>query len=238
MQLTIIRNPKVSHLNDIEDWLLNEDKSTTKGFYCNWNVIHASFLKGQLFCLKDGEDVVGFLTFRLNNFVVTIDTMEIHPKYRGKGLGRKLFTDCADIFRSSGCLVVDLHSISDESPAFWMSLGFAKYPNRDYNGDEDRMYLLLVTSAVPISSNANSTVLAFWQNEPYLAKGSQPFLTWDLGKEDTILPFPIIEPCSAEWLIEIRRGPDVLFSDKIKRLANCSYYHDGYLIIHTPVKMQ
>lgn len=230
---SIITNPNVTHIRQIQEWLEQENLDTGTGFYCNWNVIQDSFLKGKLFCLMQGDDVIGFLTFRIDGLVATIDVMEIHPKCRGKGSGKLFFTVFSDIFRRIGCLVVDLRFISDDSYSFWKSLGFIEYPDRGYSGDEDKMYLRLVESASATSNMAKDAVLMLWRNEPHRAHESEPYMIFDLKtkKASNELDVPIIEPCSAEWMIEIRRGTNIIFSDKIKRLDNCKHYHNGYLIV-------
>lgn len=78
-----------------------------------------------------------------------------------------------------------------------------------------------------------------WMSEPNRVRESEPVMIFDLKTKiaSNELLSPIIEPCSAEWLIEIRRGTNILFSDKIKRLENCKHYHNGYLIIRNQIQV-
>lgn len=41
-------NPTKENLNKIKTWLIDENRKSKQGFYCNWNVIEKSFEKKRI----------------------------------------------------------------------------------------------------------------------------------------------------------------------------------------------
>ncbi len=124
MKLTIVFEPAQNHLNEIEVWLKEEREKTNDGFYCNWKVIKQAFTKGQMYCAVVNKEALGFLVWWKSGSDGGIDILEVHPKLRGKGVGRRLVEATLTKLGKEGVSAIYLECQPPTSEPFWRHLGF------------------------------------------------------------------------------------------------------------------
>ncbi len=54
--------PDHRQLEELEDWLLQEEQKTGDGFYCNLHLLRDSFAKGEMAIAILERESIGFLT--------------------------------------------------------------------------------------------------------------------------------------------------------------------------------
>lgn len=84
-------HPNLSQLQNLENWLKEEQQRFNQGFYCNWQIIQDCYTKSRLILFSDDSNIVGFLAWSSYSNYVNIDLMEIHPAYRGNGIGSTFY---------------------------------------------------------------------------------------------------------------------------------------------------
>lgn len=88
--MNIDKRPTFADLNQVESWLKEEFSKNSEGFYNNFK----SFRKNHgenIVTVKNGNHVMGFLTYTADRFLCEINIFSIKPGFRGQGIGRVLF---------------------------------------------------------------------------------------------------------------------------------------------------
>ena len=73
-------SPTQSDLKEVEKWLIEEDKISGKGFYCNWTIIEKAFRNKEFITLNHNNLPIGFLVWSKREIYAEIDIMEIKPE--------------------------------------------------------------------------------------------------------------------------------------------------------------
>jgi ribosomal protein S18 acetylase RimI-like enzyme len=126
--------------------LKTEDVATGEGFYCNRNVVTQAFLEGSGICaLIDGASV-GFSVFQMYDDGGDIHIVEVHPGFRGRGIGGQLLEATVERLRKLGAQYVDVECTSRGGEALCRRHGFEDYvdPNNyrnEWDDPELRRYL-------------------------------------------------------------------------------------------------
>jgi hypothetical protein len=92
-------SPTQSDLKEIEKWLIEEDETSTNGFYSNWTIIEKAYRNKELITLNHNDFPIGFLVWSKREIYAEIDIMEIKPENRNSGIGKYFFNQIADFFK-------------------------------------------------------------------------------------------------------------------------------------------
>lgn len=221
---TVSYLPQSIHITEIEAWLLAEESKTKEGFYCNWRIIYEHYQKQQFAVLLKKSKPIGFAIWNFDyGKVPEIKIIEIKPTYRKKGLGRLLVENILNFLRNEYCVVI-VECSPHESESFWKKLGFQEFPQNHILNTRSNKHLfitLLPNSDYSIEIQ-NDEVLEMWDEEPCIAKETNPVFTWNLDFKDgtRVLTKPIIQPSHYEWRLRWRKGDNIIKDGKIK------YYGD------------
>lgn len=219
-------------ISQIRTWLEIEQLTEKKGFFCHWEMIEKAFDEKRLTLISDDDLVVGFLIYKLSDFVVDIKLAEIKTSHRGLGLGRKLVEKSLSAFRREGIVVAELFCSPEESEPFWKKLGFNNFPNL-YNTKKIRMYRPLVPTLGQTKANNGDEAIRLWNVKPHLAENSSPKWTWNLTfkSNSNELIKPIVHPAESEWQVSYNGKIGTVENQMIKYFEHNCCEHDDFLII-------
>ena len=131
-----VRRATKKDLASVKKWLIAERIITGEGFYCNWNAIKQSFADGMMFVLdnpyskamrrtgiKPDYDYVGIVGFITDGYSGP-KILEVHPKWRRCGCGRRLAEYVIDKAIREGKRKLTIQCAPMESIKFWRVMGF------------------------------------------------------------------------------------------------------------------
>lgn len=239
ISIKITNSPNQNHISDLEVWLKDEYKKR-KGFYCHWDMIQKAFNNKTLLVLTVNGKAIGFLLYRVvTTWIINIELLEIHPKFRKSGYG-KVFTHYAiDFFKGSGVLLLELQCSPPESIKFWRKMNFIEFPNVSFwqnIHDAKKMYLPLIPTAKPLKNpktNRLSNYVELWDEEPFEAEDENPNWVWsiDYKKSTNKLVKPIIFPCCSQWRIRIWKDGKIILDDKYKYVLKTDEDFWGFIYL-------
>ena len=130
--------PIQQHIDEIKDWLMEEDKVSGTGFFCNWSSITESFSAGKLAVLVYKQKAIGFMSWFEWEKVARLQLAEIKPANRKQGFGRYLAEALFAKLLRKGFAVLDLHCQPAASEKVWKRLGFMRFPEAaDFQREND-----------------------------------------------------------------------------------------------------
>lgn len=212
-------NPTEPELKNIEKWLVDEYNKYDEGFYCNWNIIEKSFSDKELITFKIDDKIIGFVVWSQNENVIDIDIMEIHPDYRKKGYGKKLFEMLECTFREKKNIAIVLFCEPRESEFFWRKMGFIKFPKRGWSESDLTFYKPLIDVLESTQNPNNLNRLELWNVEPYESAKVSPKWSWNIETNQEKLEKPIMQPCNVNWNVRWIKNGKVIKEDKVKYFA-------------------
>lgn len=230
--------PSSKILKEINKWLIEEDKKTGDGFYCNWEVIKSAFEKNKLASISLEGKVVGFIIWRNYDCVATIDIAEIKPSHRSKGLGQILTNRLFSKFLSEDIFVVNLQCSPASSEPVWKKLGFqdirqeSDEDNVDYS-ENKQLYKILIPHLEQTSDLVDGEYIELWDNEPHKTSDGTPTWKWELVFEEGTrkLKFPLIHPAHYDWRIRWRLGEKIIKNDKVKYFVKEEIVFGKFIVI-------
>lgn len=220
-------SPTQSDLKEIEKWLIEEDKTSGKGFYCNWTIIEKSFRNKEFITLNYNNFPIGFLVWSKGEIYAEIDIMEIKPENRNSGIGKYFFNQIADYFKEKGFLAIKLFCSPRESEKFWKKMDFIKFPDRGYS-ESDLTYYKPLIEIQQTTKNYSDNKIELWNVEPYQVKNYEPKWTWEIKANLNKLLLPIIQPCNCDWNLRWTKNGKIIKEDKIK------YFSENNRIEYSP----
>lgn len=175
--------PRQEHIDEIKAWLVEEDKVSRSGFFCNWSSIAESFSDGKLAVLVFAGKAIGFMSWFEWEKVARIQLAEIRPSNRKQGFGRYLAEALFFKLLKKGFAVLDLHCQPAGSKKVWKRLGFKRFPEAaDFkleNAEEGPyLYKVLVPSLKPARFSSSKEAIELWHAEPHLALDISPQMRW------------------------------------------------------------
>lgn len=232
MKFNIETDPSKEQLKIIKEWLIQEEKESGEGFLCNWNIIEKYFNNNQLVIVLKDQQPIGFSTWRTtDDFLLTIDIVEIHPQYRFNGAGKFLFDEIITFQLKRGVKVVELICAPSSSERFWKKLGFI-----DLESDYDKYDLtlfkpLIETLDTKIESNATH-LIELWCCEPYKSSNIPPKWSWTFNLNNGKIHPPILLSGGGDWKIRLTVNGEVLKETKVKYFSSKdSIFKNGYIYI-------
>jgi GNAT superfamily N-acetyltransferase len=221
-------SPTEKQVREIETWLIAERQKTGEGFYCNWNSIKTSFGNNELTTISLNNKAIGFATWRLTTEkTASIEVMEVEPKHRKKGIGKKLATQLLKFLKDKGVCVVDLQCAPTTSEPVWKHLGFLEFPEtpKNYNfnsGDNKKLYKILTEHLQTSTVQPADETIELWNDEPYKTQqDTPPTYIWNLEFKEKMrkLSKPIIHPGHHEWRLRWQINGNTIKDDKVKRFV-------------------
>lgn len=215
-EIKINLTPNRLDLERIEEWLIEEERESNEGFYCNWKIIEKAFKNKQLITLNFKEKPIGFLVWSKGEIYVEIDIIEIKPEYRKRGLGRAFFEQISDYLKKKGVLVIMLFCSPSESEFFWKKMGFIKFPDRGYSESDLIYFKPLIKTLATSKINKSGNVIELWDVEPYQKNNNYPKWKWNVELNIDLLVLPIIQPCNCNWNLRWTKNGKIVKEDKVK----------------------
>jgi GNAT superfamily N-acetyltransferase len=208
--------PTQLDLEKIEKWLIEEDRESNEGFYCNWTIITKAFKNKELVTLDFKESPIGFLVWSNCENYAEIDIFEIHPEHRKKGFGQVFFDKISENFKRKEFIAIKLFCSPRESEKFWKKMGFIKFPNRGYS-ESDLIYFKPLIEISATSKNVlTENKVELWDVEPYQKDDNLPKWTWNIEIKNNKLILPIIHPCNCNWNLRWTKNGKTIREDKVK----------------------
>lgn len=236
MQKYFSVRPNLYKLNQIKEWLEEEYNALGTGFWVNWPIIKNRFSQKKLCCVISKGIVLGFCTYHIIDSIAYIEVMEVHPKYRQKGIGRYLVKSLIHYLRKLNVLIVELESNPIDSLSFWYSLDFKDLPKEtkmnEYEKKQNLLYKVLVPSLEVANPNKQIKV-ALWNVDFHSQASTTIEASWVWGSDKEELDIPIIYPANRNWKLMITNDDVILFCGQIRELNYHfpTYTTSNYLII-------
>lgn len=229
--------PKQDQVEIIKNWLIEEEKASGEGFYCNWEFILPSFYEKRGAILLIDKNPVGFATWRYSSkHTATINYAEIKDIFRNNGYGKQLMLALFEKFIKENIYTVELQCSPASSEIIWRHLGFTDFPKHEYrwNGRNKELYKILIPYLCQKEYNDEKEFIELWNDEPYRTSKLDSTWKWELkfNEGTRILKNPIIYPCHYDWRIRWTAEGKVIKDDKIKYFSKGEFYFGGFLIVN------
>jgi predicted GNAT family acetyltransferase len=232
MSIKVISNPSIQHLQEIEDWLIEEDNLFKKGFYCNISIIKQSFDTKNLIVITENKKAIGFLTYYFSHdLVVEISIAEIKQDKRKMGLGKVLLENSCNNFIKMGALVAQLKCSPVSSRKAWKRMGFMDFPAGIIRESGLYLYKILVETTSLYSGNGDVERIDLWDFDDHFNQIG-PKWRWELKRkpDSNVLIKPIIQPAGDEWSVSHNLNRK-LTEKTIMKYFNRKKHDCGYFMI-------
>jgi hypothetical protein len=226
--------PTKSQLVEIEKWLIEERKSTSEGFYCNWNSIKSCFESKNLVVFLSNDFPIGFACLRSNGeLTAEISILEIKSNCRNQGLGDYFTKMLLDYLTKKNIYIAELQCAPEESESFWKKLNFLDVPDGVKFFLNKHLYKVLIPSQKPVEICDGSICIEIWDDEPHLTRNKPSKWKWvpDINTQTKKFKLPIIHPCNKDWRIKVIHKGTTIIDDKIKRFGNIEIDFGNFAII-------
>lgn len=239
LNIRISHKPSINQLEQIKEWLKEEDEKFNSGFYCNWNIISDSFYKKSLIIISVDAKVIGFCTYKVTGKrLVTIEIFSITCQYRSLGFGKLFYYQIENTFGKTGFYIITLQCAPAKSEKFWKSNKFIEYPKDEiWESKNKHLYKIIVRTLEKRRNNTqltNRPVLSIWANEYDFQINTLSTWSWIIRfeKKTNKLLLPIITPINYEWYISFRHNEKLYMAGSIKRCLNSNSDCYGFLIVN------
>ena len=115
-----------SELDEIENWLKEESKTSKNSFYNYWNLILVSYSEKRMAIIKNEKQVIGYTIWSIGDIYIEIELFEIKPSYRKKRVGEYFIQEISKYFKNKNFLPLKVFCPSAESGIFWKKNGIYK----------------------------------------------------------------------------------------------------------------
>ena len=144
----------------------------TRGFRCNWDTVKTSWRDGRTpldVLVKDGMGV-GFLFGK--------DIVEIHPKYRGRGLGVLLSDHMLRRAFDEDYCVLEIEIAPHTAKPFWLRQGFELLDDEIHSQNGLHAFKV-ITRAFALGAGPRFPVQIMFRDEKKVYDGGEPFNMFD-----------------------------------------------------------
>lgn len=234
VQMKFSVKPRRARLDQVEKWLIEEEKSEGHSFNCNFSLIANSFEKKNFHCVTSGSNTLGFCVFETfsNYGVVNIAVVDFNQ--RGKGIGEYLIASHCRYISSRGIKAVEVECMPLSSAHFWEHIGFVPIPEgvdpNYYSQPRATKWKAIVDVCDMSSEEGSDGIIELWNAEPWKANDIQPTWSWPLNLEE-IRSKPIVFPANRNWRLRWRKAGDVIFDEKYKYFSEQTKNQTKYLVI-------
>lgn len=215
--MTTNLKPNQRHLDNIENWLIEEWETQRKGSYTDLEMIREAFKEKRLNVITENGYAIGFIVYRIHDLIAEIKIIEIKPTERKKGFAKKLIKETLDFFKTESILAVKLFCSPPGSESFWRHIGFLNFPYFPHH-HKTYMYKTLVKALKTSKKEYDGSTIKLWNCEPYRVKDKTPNWIWNLRFSDDkgSLIKPIIFPAYKDWQMELIKSNGEKFIGKVK----------------------
>jgi ribosomal protein S18 acetylase RimI-like enzyme len=233
--MRIIPNPKPEHLSQINTWLYDEYMKNINGFYGNYDTIKDAFLRKNLICIIEKNNVIGFLVYKIFERTAELTIANIKHEYKKKGYGSKLLNHLENKLIKKKVIAIDLICSPASSKKVWKKLGFKELKEVEENqflknSNSPYLYKILIESEKPTKSKViKQTYIELYCKDP-INKESKPNYKWKIYPK-LISQKPIIYPVDSEWSIKLFQNGVEISENRIKRFQRGEFLNRNFLII-------
>lgn len=149
-----------------------DNPEPTRGFRCNWDAVKSSWREGHTpldVLVKDGA-AIGFL--------FGTDIVEIHPEYRGQGLGVLLSNHMLQRSSDRGYCVLEIEIAPHTAEPFWLRQGFALFED-EIQFRNGLHAFKIIPRAFSLGTGPRVSVQIMFHDETEAYNGGEPFSTFD-----------------------------------------------------------
>lgn len=220
------------------EWVSTEHQGIARGFYCNLSIIQKAHAEGRLSCIVAAGECIAFVSYNNWSPVVRLDIVEVHPKHRGKGVGRLLVEKFIEDRLSNGDVAAEVECVPWDSHYFWQKLGFLEIPEgvdtNHYFYERLKLYRPLHPKRDPLSPGEHRFEL--WDKPVWEVGNSLARWEWAVTSEHGEIHPPLIHPSNKEWKFRWCIAGTVQFEGSVKSLKGNNLTHgDEYLALtHLP----
>lgn len=204
-------------LDEIENWLKEESKTSKNSFYNYWNTIIKSYSEKRMAILKNEKNVIGYLIWSIGDIYVEIDILEIKPVFRKKGIGKYFINEISEYFKKKGFLVMKLFCKSKESEMFWRKMEFIKFPKMEDSKSELTFFKPLIIVNKSQTNIYENNKLELWNIESFMVEDSKPKWIWIIDINNFV---PILHPCDANWNIRWTKKGKIVKECMVKHFSD------------------
>lgn len=206
-------------LDEIEDWLKEESKTSKKSFYNYWNLILVSYCEKRMVIIKNGKQVIGYTIWSIGDIYIEIKLFEIKSSYRRKRVGEYFIQQISEYFKNKNVFALKLFCPSEESGMFWKEMEFIKFPKLKDSESELTYFkpLIKVNKSQTGRNVDDNNKLELWDLEPYEVKNSKPKWTCNI---DTKKLISILQPYDLKWNICWTKNGKIVKESMIKDFSS------------------
>ncbi len=213
-------NPTEEQITEVENWLIEEKKTSDEGFYCNWEIICNSYQKQECAILISNHKVIGFGTWSIFDQTSKLDLVEIHPKFRQKGFGELIINEIIKVLSKQNIFAINADCINEKSENLLRKHGFEQFPSHElWDAENKNMFKVVIPNLKTSEQKIEAgNCIELWDVEPHMKKGKKPKWIWNLTlKNNTnILVEPIVIPCIGDWNIRWTKNNQLIKEHKVK----------------------
>lgn len=214
MEIQLSRNPSITNLNQIQCWLVEENEKYENGFIGNWSAIKQSFQDNMLFIALNGDKAIGYIAVKAFDFIAHINILNVQEKFKGQGIGQKLYNYCESILIREGFLATELISEPKASETFWKKMGYRRIDDQlNYSGFN--LFYKYIKPAKEIWNGTRKPQNRIEISTDERDNENSAIITYVLdGKSDIVLY------AWKDWLASIYLNDVLIHSNKLKYLLN------------------
>jgi hypothetical protein len=77
--MNLVTKPTEEHMNQLQKWLVAEERETGERFNCNWSVIYKTFTEKRLFVIETNSEAVALLAWWEHSPKAGISILTVKP---------------------------------------------------------------------------------------------------------------------------------------------------------------
>lgn len=174
----------------------------------NYEDAENAFKNKKLFVIHYQNRAIGFLCYRRNKIIATIDFAEVQHDFRNQGVGGYMLDSALRYFKCTRIKCAELYCTSEGSHRHAARHGFI--PVKKAMDNLDWMYCPLEPIRHPCNNSKRMFVI--WKNLVG-SYSNRPDICWALD-DDT--KNPIIAYCHYDWVVGIIENGKIIKHDKFK----------------------
>jgi hypothetical protein len=231
--MIITSNPTKDHINQIQQWLKEEESQKINFFHNAFASIKRAFDENKLICVVVKNIAIGFIVYEINNKTAKIIIANIKTEFKGNHYGKIAFNELETILKKKGILVIELECSTENVKKIWKKLNFIELNKIiNYSSFNKILYLynIIVEEEKPIISKSDKGIYIELYCKDPIKKDDIPDYVWNINPE-TINQKPIIYPVDPDWNINFYKNEQLIISSRIKQFCNGKFLQKNFMII-------
>lgn len=146
--ITVLNALDEKYLLEIKVWLEEVHKCSVEK-QGNWRAILSAFSRKELLIATIENKIVGFFALLVSQEVITIMVAEVHPDYRGIGVGSKILNTIIENVSERSVAQLELLCEPMDSEIFWRKMGFTTMKKSDLDtGGSTKLFMNLANESI------------------------------------------------------------------------------------------